>query len=273
MRTVQKNLITAIILMTWQWLIIGNINAKNQTDTTSNDLKSKKVWVFVLAGQSNMAGRGKVEAIDTISTPRVLTINAQNEIIPAKEPIHFYDGNMKGTGCGLAFGKALLKHIPADITILLIPTAVGGSSINQWLNDAQHRSIHLLTNFSEKVALGKKYGDIKAILWHQGETDATPEGINHRQEKLKMLFRKFRNIVDNQSLPILIGELGSYSNHKKEWAQMNKQSELYARKDKNTSIIRTSDLKDRGDHLHFNSKSQRALGKRFANVYLQQFNH
>ena len=62
----------------------------NLTDTTLMNSRCKinteKVWVFILAGQSNMAGRGKIEAEDTISAPRILTINDKGDIIPAKEP-------------------------------------------------------------------------------------------------------------------------------------------------------------------------------------------
>jgi len=38
---------------------------------------------------------------------------------------------------------------------------------------------------------------------------------------------------------------------------------------KNSRIISTQDLKDKGDLLHFNSKGQRTMGKRFAKEYLK----
>ncbi len=92
-----------------------------------------QVWVFLMAGQSNMAGRGLVEPQDTISHSRILTINKVGKLIVAKEPLHFYEPSLTGLDCGLSFGKALLSHIPDSVSILLIPTAVGGSSISQWL--------------------------------------------------------------------------------------------------------------------------------------------
>jgi hypothetical protein len=179
---------------------------------------------------------------------------------------------MKGTGCGLAFGKELIKHIPKNATILLLPTAVGGSSITQWINDSTFRGVQLLTNFREKVALGEKYGKIKAILWHQGETDATPEGIEHRRENLSQLFSEFRKSVDNPTLPILMGELGSYSKQPDLWSRMNEQIRAYSASDKYTSVIPTSDFKDKGDKIHFNSESQREMGKRFADEFMNKFN-
>jgi len=56
----------------------------------------KKTWVFILAGQSNMAGRGVVEAEDTITHPRIKTIDKNGNIILAKEPLHFYEPTMAG---------------------------------------------------------------------------------------------------------------------------------------------------------------------------------
>jgi hypothetical protein len=237
----------------------------------NGEIKTGKVWVFILAGQSNMAGRGKVEAEDTVTSPRILSINAKGELIPAKEPIHFYEPKMKGLDCGLSFGKELLKYIPSDVTVLIIPTAIGGSSINQWINDSTFRGVKLLTNFREKVEIGKRYGVIKAVLWHQGESDANPNGIKYRQEKLKTLFTAFRNSVGNPALPILMGELGSYSKNKEMWMQLNEQIRLYSASDVNTAVISTADFKDRGDQTHFTSEGQREMGKRFAKAYIQKF--
>src|SRR6478736_7815188 len=80
--------------------------------------KRKNVWVFILAGQSNMAGRGLVEPQDTIPSSRILTINKQGEIIFAKEPLHFYEPTLTGLDCGLSFGKTLLSHVPDNVSIL-----------------------------------------------------------------------------------------------------------------------------------------------------------
>src|SRR5690349_3264118 len=94
--------------------------------------KKENTWVFILAGQSNMAGRGQVEPADTIPNERIFTINQKGEVITAKEPLHFYEPNNTGLGSGLAFAKTLINQVPDSVSILLIPTAVGGSSISQW---------------------------------------------------------------------------------------------------------------------------------------------
>jgi hypothetical protein len=233
--------------------------------------EKNKVWVFILAGQSNMAGRGLVEPQDTIQNKRILTINEKEQLIYAKEPLHFYEPTMAGLDCGLSFGKTLLRGIPSNISVLLIPAAVGGSSISQWLGDSVHRKVKLLTNFKEKVEVAKKYGTIKAVLWHQGESDANKESIPLYDQRLSSLFDAFRRIVQNSSLPIVVGELGSYSDNKQAWAAINQIIREHAAVDPNIAVVSTGDLINRGDKIHFNSEGQRKLGERYAQAYLNSF--
>ena len=75
-------------------------------------------------------------------------------------------------------------------------------------------------------------------------------------------------MTGNNELPVLLGELGSFSNTQANFDSINKVIHEYASEDKNTLVISTKDLKDKGDHLHFNSKGQRTMGKRFAKTYL-----
>ena len=83
------------------------------------------------------------------------------------------------------------------------------------------------------------------------------------------MFSKFRTAVGNNELAVLIGELGSFSEDPANFSLINKAIHEYAADDKNSRIISTKDLKDKGDHLHFNSKGLRTMGKRFAKEYLK----
>lgn len=176
---------------------------------------------------------------------------------------------MTGLDCGLSFAKTIIKQVPDSLSILLIPTAVGGSSISKWLGDSTFRKVQLLTNFKEKVQLGNKYGRVKGILWLQGENDANQNDIPLYKNRLSELFVKFRQIVGNEDLPILIGKLGTFSNNNENWMKINEQIKLYSSTDSNALIINTSDLNDKGDKVHFNSEGQRILGQRFANEYIR----
>lgn len=229
--------------------------------------KKENFWIFIMAGQSNMAGRGFVEPKDTIPTSRVYTIDKEKNWITAKEPLHFYESSRTGLDCGLSFGKELSTRLNDSIYIGLIPCAVGGSSVEQWLGDSLFRGVSLFTNFTEKAEFASKYGTIKGILWHQGENNANKKQFKNYKDNLESLFYKFRKVVNNDSLPIFAGELGSFLNAQEFGTypdSINYVLKLISSENKNVHIIQTNDLKHKGDYLHFDSESQRLLGKRFA---------
>lgn len=227
-----------------------------------------------MAGQSNMAGRGAVEAEDTISHSRIKTIDKNGNIILAKEPLHFYEPTMAGLDCGLSFAKALIRDCPDDVSILLIPAAVGGSNIRQWLGDSVHRGVKLLSNFKEKTTLAKQYGTIKGILWHQGEGDANEKGMPVYKENMQKLFGIFRSVAGKKKLPIILGELGSFNKKSAmQFKQINQIIGEYASSDKHTAVIATADLDHNGDNLHFNAAGQREMGKRYAAAMIKLLVH
>jgi len=233
--------------------------------------KRESKWVFILAGQSNMAGRGTIAPQDTISDPGIFTLSKEMELMVSKEPLHLYEPKLAGLDCGLSFAKRLRSQIPDDIDIVLVPCAVGGSSVQQWLGDSLHRNVKLYGNFKKRVAYAKQIGTIKGVLWHQGESDAHLNKLPLYQNQLKSLFQKFRDDVGDDELPILAGELGKYTTpqeRNENWKTLNSILHKMAKNDDNLSIISSDGLKSKADSVHFNSEAQRELGKRFAKQYL-----
>ena len=95
--------------------------------------------LFILAGQSNMSGRGKVPAAGQNTNPRVLVFGNDYRWRIAVEPIDDPSNQVDwvsedqdaGFGPALAFATSLLEQRP-DMAIGLVPCARGGSSIYQW---------------------------------------------------------------------------------------------------------------------------------------------
>lgn len=261
-------------------LLILSFEGKTQDKRTANFPKKvefpeklpspENFWLFVMAGQSNMAGRGFVEPADTVPDPRILAIDLNTEWVFAKEPLHQYQPKLTGLDCGMSFAKELLKNIGDSITIGLIPCAVGGSSVENWLNDSLYNGVHLFSNFKEKVGFAMKYGQLQAILWHQGESDAFPEKLPVYKTKIEKLFDGFRGFVGNDSLPIIMGELGSYyypEERQARWDSINSIIRDVAKDDAYCFPVPTNDLTSNEDRVHFNSASQRTLGKRYAEKF------
>jgi hypothetical protein len=252
---------------------------KNTGDTESNhfpktvdkptSLPAKEnFYIFILAGQSNMAGRGFIQPRDTIPFAMVLALNKNNEWVYAKEPLHYYEPFRTGLDCGLSFGKKLAALYKKKITIGLVPCAVGGTSIEQWIGDSTYRGVTLYSNLINKTRKAASFGTIKGVLWHQGENNASFGNYKNYKEKLEKFFTKLRNDLGNPHLPIYAGQLAPFLDRKTNpYADsVNNDLQRLSSSFENFYVINTDDLKPKSDSVHFNSQSQRMMGERFARL-------
>lgn len=232
--------------------------------------------LFLLAGQSNMAGRGNVKdlsAEDAKANPRVLALNQAGEWQPAVDPVH-WDKPGSGVGPGKAFALAVAAKFP-NATIGLIPTACGGSPINTWepgkfwgqtksnpWDDAMVRA---------KQAL--KDGTLKAILWHQGEGDSNPKSAAVYEEKLTALIARFRAELGAPNVPFIIGQLGKFEAEGAPWSEgrtaVDRAQKAVAAKVPNVYFVNADGLVSKGDKLHFSTASAQELGRRYAAAYFK----
>ncbi len=229
----------------------------------------KKVHLFLLLGQSNMAGRGKIEKEDLTPHPRVVMFNKANHWVPAVDPLHF-DKAVAGVGIGKTFGTIIAEENP-DITVGLIPCAVGGSPIDSWKPGVLYSGTktHPWDDAMKRAKLALKDGELKGILWHQGESDSKPELAKNYDEKLHDLVVRLRKELDASDVPVLAGQLGQFEGNP--WNDGKKQVDQAHRdlptKVKRTAFVSADGLTDKGDKVHFDSASLRTFGKRYAEAY------
>lgn len=230
-----------------------------------------ELWVFIMAGQSNMAGRAKIEAQDKKTDERILCLGKNNQWVTAEEPLHYYTPKISGLDCGMSFAKAVLKVKGREnIRIGLVPCAVSGASVEEWLKDQTRQNVKLFSNLESKLAIAKKEGTIKGILWHQGEANAKPKRIGKYEPRLTKMFAKLRAACGDKKVPIFAGEVGSFAkpaSKKKLFSQVNQSIQKVAAKDPHTYLIKSNGLKHNGDNLHFNAPSIRELGVRYAKSF------
>ncbi|MEJ7777966.1 MAG: sialate O-acetylesterase [Daejeonella sp.] len=219
--------------------------------------------LYLLAGQSNMAGRGEVSGkYRTEGSPRVYMLNKNNEWVLAKHPLHFDKPTVAGAGPGLSFGLEMAKANP-DVKIGLVPCAVGGTSINTWKAGGYDKATktHPYDDALIRIREAMKSGVFKGIIWHQGESDSAPEAAAAYFQKLADLIGNFREIIKDPDLPFVAGELGTF---KEQYKTINSVLRELPGRIKHTAIASSKGLEHKGDITHFDSSSAEKLGKRFA---------
>lgn len=223
--------------------------------------------LYLLIGQSNMAGRGIPEGPDLLPHPRVWMLNQTGKWVPAVEPIHFDKPKVIGTGPGFAFGRAMADAYP-DRQIGLIPCAVGGSSIDAWVPGAEHTQTqsHPYDDMVKRVRAAVKKGTLKGIIWHQGEADCNPEKIDGYAAKLDALIAGLRREFQAPDLPFVVGELGEYRVETKGPLTLEFNRRLHDLPDRvpHTAVAGAFGLQHKGDDTHLDSPSARQLGRRYA---------
>jgi hypothetical protein len=211
--------------------------------------------VYLLLGQSNMAGRGKVEKEDATSHPRVFALNKEGRWAAAVEPLH-WDKAGAGVGPGFAFGKAMADANPR-IRIGLVPCAAGGSPIEAWTPGAFHEQTksHPWDDALKRSKLALEKGTLKGFLWHQGESNKA-EG---QREKLIDLVKRLRGELGD--VPFVCGELGRF---KEAYAPMNAVLAAVPTFIERAACVSSEGLNDKGDKTHFDAAGARELGRRYA---------
>ncbi|MFT3782090.1 MAG: sialate O-acetylesterase [Nibricoccus sp.] len=214
--------------------------------------------IYLLMGQSNMVGRDTRTLAEQKDNPRILALNGDGKWLVAREPMH-----VRGTGVGpgIPFASEMLKLDP-NVTIGLVPCAVGGTSLKRWVKGAD-----LYERAVSRAKLAAQAGLLKGVLWHQGETDSEKQAnAEGHEEHLKQMFADLRQDLNAPDLPIIVGQLGTF---------LSKEKYPHA-DDVRTAIINlaasipavgyadSTGLTDKGDRLHFSAEAEAQLGMRFA---------
>jgi hypothetical protein len=254
----QKIFLPVCLLLTFQF-----INAQLPA------VKKNKIHIYLLVGQSNMAGRGKPEAIDTITNPHIWMFNKDQQWVPAKEPLAFDKPAVAGVGPGFAFAKEIWMA-DTNATICLIPCAVGGTRIDLWKTGA-YDSATKTHPYDDALARAKKAipsGELKGIIWHQGESDCNPALSATYENKLRELIARFRSDLDNRSVPFMVGEIADFKGGDKDKVIVNTAIRTVASTTRNCGFAAVDGLQHKGDLIHFDAPSARELGKRYAQAFL-----
>jgi hypothetical protein len=260
--------VNAVAIVLISSLVAASAGATN----TVPKLPDKDAFqVFLLAGQSNMAGRGDLAEADPDINPRVLMLTGDGNWQYAMDPVHF-DKKIAGVGLARSFAAEIAKENPGS-TIGLVPAAIGGSPIATWEPGAYHERTNTHP-YDDAIARAKRAmqdGTLAGILWHQGEGDSGPGKSAVYKDELLALVERFRKDLDAPDVPFIIGQLGQFEG--KPWTEgrhkVNQAHIEVAAEVPFCGFVSSDGLTSKDDLTHFNSESLHEFGRRYAGVYLQ----
>lgn len=228
----------------------------------------ERFHLYLLAGQSNMAGRGPMDLEARRVPERVLKLTREQTWEPAIEPLHFDKPEVVGVGLGGAFAKVLAATEPA-VTVGLIPCAFGGSPLSDWAAGAVH-----FRQAVERTRVAMKDGILHGILWHQGENDALSEqAASTYAERLTRMIADLRAALGSGEVPFLAGELGRFLARRDKdgrtmhWEQVNAHLASLQGRVPRYALVRSDGLTEKGDGVHFDTPSLREFGRRYARAF------
>jgi len=209
--------------------------------------------VYLLIGQSNMAGRAPISQEEAKPMKGIYLLNAADAWEPASNPLNRYSTIRKGLGMqklnpGYSFAQEMLAPSTGN-RIGLVVNAKGGTKIEQWA-----KGTHFYQEAVRRALEAKKTGTLKGILWHQGESNnGNPQGY---AEKLAQLVEDLRQDLGDQALPFVAGQIIGPNEINDEISRLPELSP-------NTAVASSKDLKTM-DRWHFDARSMKELGQRYA---------
>lgn len=269
-------------------------NIGGNTDTTKIDdeiiTPKGNMSIYLCFGQSNMEGNAAVEAIDKQGVPG----NFLNMIVAKDDASHYKQDRYTWrqavpplarftTGLTPAdyFGRKMLEYMSPEDTIGIVMVAIGGASIEAfekekcitYCNKSDHADWYknYLAQYDKnpygvliKAAKeAQKYGVIKGILLHQGETNNTdPKWPNTVKQIYNDIIADLH--LDPEQVPLLAGEMLRQDQGGICWGHNSVIAKL-PNVIPNAHVISSEGCKGNGvDGFHFCAAAYRTLGRRYA---------
>lgn len=227
--------------------------------------------LYLLVGQSNMAGRGALDEVERIPTERVWKFTLTGEWAEAVEPVHF-DRPTAGAGPGLAFGRAM-ADAAQETVVGLIPCAVGNSPLSRWEPGGDLYS-NAVARTRDALATG---GRLRGILWHQGEADSWSKAkAESYAQRLTNMVTRLREDLGETYAPFIAGEVGAHYAESIARrggtpfvAKVNEEMKQAVALLPAAGWVSAEGLAPGPDGIHFDAPSAHELGRRYARELLR----
>ena len=260
--------------------------------------------LWVLAGQSNMGGSAPVKewltpdplvnmlGMDGVWVPGVPPthrlvesdsraikdlllgrggMKSEEQIIEAAKQSHAGEHPSGGAGCDTFFATWLAKE--TGIPQGLIPTAFGGTSLDEWSPDLLSKGdASLYGNMIRSIA--RSGGHVRGMLWYQGESDANnadPKVFDTYYDRFKRFAECTRRDSNNPDMIFITAQLGRTVvlgwDVEPRWDRLREQQRQLAAEVPGVHMVPAADLA-LSDGIHVGWEGHKILGVRMARVAL-----
>ncbi len=245
--------------------------------------------VWILAGQSNMQGCGRLNeafpnsdrsvrayymndvwgyAKDPITVPGIANASVHWDIMGKKRPENpqYTDPLGKGAGLGVSFANEMFKitGIPQGV----IACAHGGTKLEQWSPALKNKGDGSLYG-AMLNRVKHNGGRVSGIIWYQGESDTTKEDALLFAKRMDLFVVSLREDLKNPALPFfqiqLARMIADNSPADKLWNKIREEQLRLGKRHEKLYTIPTIDL-EMDDPIHITGRAQNLLGKRIADA-------
>lgn len=223
-----------------------------------------KLDLFLCIGQSNMAGTAPIDTSlgDNDPIENSYLFNSLNLFESAENPLNKFS-NVRVLTHPLLVGptNSFAKEIGSVSSnpIGLVVNARGASAIESWMKVGGTPDT-LYAPTMRRALEAQKWGEYKAILWHQGEANSA-DYINY-PTKLQTLVTALREDLGDPNLLFVAGQIGQWRSDQDDFNNMIKGISSII---PNSACALSTDLTN-VDVWHFDRPSIAILGERYAEI-------
>jgi len=242
--------------------------------------------LWVLAGQSNMEGCGKLVGVEQPEDGICCYYMGDRWGI-AEEPLHWFNESLDpvhwrvpeeelgtavvcerrdrsiGAGLGLAFAKEVRRH--EGVPVGLIVCAYGGSSMADWgpvrMDESGSTLYGALLRRVRKLG-----GRVKGCLWYQGEAEANERDAPLYAERLRTWVASLREDLRDSALPFVYAQLSTVhfmDANSSWWNAVQEEQRLAEEALAPAAMVPTVDA-TLSDIIHVGTESMKEIGRRMA---------
>lgn len=234
--------------------------------------------LFVMAGQSNMSGKGTLPEMQHVNY-HIYVFGNDYRWRLALEPIDSPIGQVDDVSRDLyaRYSPALsfatnLHAMEPERIVGLIPCAKGETSIMEWQQNYTDQSLY--GSCLKRIKAAGLAGQVDGIIFFQGEADTVdpnmaphlPLAVNNYAEMFEKFVLDMRTDLGDPTLPVVFAQIGSNKNSEKyvNWKIIQEQQESVMLA---CSAMITSDDLELRDEIHYTTASYQIIGERFAEAF------